>query len=182
MAVAPGSSESNFGESILVPVIFSASLSLRLVIAEVPLIFDFEETNPPSCHSTVTAILLNRESKTSPHRAFLAHYYATAIVAPPPSRQNIPSRPQVAWWHAAGRECNAFGYGKCLCHDTHYSVMSRYSPIHAFPPFALLLRCRNSANRCNKTQQTAKDNIVLFCFARLGEISEQIRYNLFMKT
>ena len=57
MAVSLASSESNFGESIVVPVIFWAQLSLYLVIAGVLSISDFGETNPPSYHSTPTASL-----------------------------------------------------------------------------------------------------------------------------
>ena len=50
MAVVVASSESNFGESILVPVIFSNTQLLPLLIlAEVPFDLDFGETHPPSC-------------------------------------------------------------------------------------------------------------------------------------
>ena len=71
MAIALGASESNSGEPILVPIIFSAPLSLHLVIAEVPSIFDFGENDPPSCHSTPTVILLNHEINDIAYLAFL---------------------------------------------------------------------------------------------------------------
>ena len=48
MAVVVASSESKFGESILVPVIFSNAQSLPLIIAEVPFDLDFGENHPPS--------------------------------------------------------------------------------------------------------------------------------------
>ena len=83
MAVAPGASESNFGKSILVPIIFSAPLSLHFVIAEVPTIFDFEENDPPSCHSTPTTILLNHEINDIAYLAFLVALLRNSHICAP---------------------------------------------------------------------------------------------------
>ena len=65
-------------------------------------------------------------------RLSAGQFFAETIAAPPLSRWNTPLRPSITRPHTAGRKRNAFGYGKCLCHDTRYSVMSRYSPIRAF--------------------------------------------------
>ena len=64
---------------------------------------------------------------------FWWHCYATAIVAPPPSRRNIPLRPSITRLYAAGRKRNTFGYGKRPCpritshHETSILTNSCFS-------------------------------------------------------
>ena len=186
MAVAPGSSESNFGDSILVPVIFLAPLSLRLVVAEVPTIFDFGETNPPSCHSNG-----NRHS---------AWRRINDIVPSCLSGGNTTQQPQLRprhrvgtflpdrrWLRGTRRAANATRLSKvsALVRKSRHATKYRCSPILAFPSPSFLLPRRNSAHRCSKTQGIKATNnpaarSVLFSENRWD--NEPICYNSLLHT
>ena len=69
-----------------------------------------------------------------------------------------------------GCECNTFGYGKCLCHESRYIVMCRHSPIRTCPSFFFLLWRRNSAHTGTllKHREQSRSTILRFLLFSQG--------------
>ena len=135
---------------------------------------------PTSCHLPATAT-------SFPFRFFKIdrHYYATSIAAPPPSRGNTPLRQSITRPHAAGRKRNAFGYGKRPCPRITLHHETRCSPILAFPSPPSCSRAGTPPTGASKRRESRRPiilRLVLFCFARIGEINELICYNSLLHT
>ena len=101
--------------------------------------------------------------------ATMANFDATTIAAPPPSRGHITLRPQVARRHAAGRERNAFGYGKCLL--SHQSMNRDLSILTNLFVFSHLLRVPAPQLRSQVQQQRGGRLCVLFCRVLAQKVS-----------
>ena len=102
MAVAVASNESNFDELVLVPLPPRDPGSLHLTISEVPTIFEFGDTAPPSREAAPTAIIPDVESTPLTYSAFLV-----ALL-----RKNHSCAPTIAGEHLCVTKASSISRGK----------------------------------------------------------------------